>query len=1148
MDNGSLDKPVKTSLWRRLGLLLLLLIALLGVVYTLGGFILLPRLARDALVNYVQESVARELRVHDIEFNPFTFAASLNGVELREGDGTLLLSLQSLSAELQIRDLIEGNLILNDVGLQDPWVHLQIDRDGNLNLARLVEDVGAGETEQQNATGEKSALPFLVKHFQLHNGVFKVTDLTGSKPASAYLAPINLEVNELSNRPEAKAHVNLTAVTSGGGSLHWKGALSLQPLASRGQMKLDGIRLLTAWEFLQDELNIEPPQGSIDLETNYSFSQSQTGPTLVVDNIGIQLSNLMLKLKGAANPLAKVAIISMTDAEFDLDGSQLSIGELRVADGALNVSREKRLFDWEKVISKRVDEVPTKVAQENAVKAGPDWKAEIKRLTVENVGLAFVDGDLSRPVVSRAGSAGLSFKAQAQQSNGRLDATLSEIELQLMDYSMRHQSAPVALLELKQVELHQGRLDLLSQTVAIGRIEINEGATRVVREKNGQLEWQSVWKLKRADIQKIETQLQKSEKPWLITAPSVLLKKFNIALSDRTNETAAELNLTPVDLELTGISSALDKPIGVDLAIAVKQGGKLTVKGEVNAAMPSAVLDIDVKALSLLPLRPYLQPVANIKLGSGYLSTRGQLNYATDQQDSLTYNGYVRIDKLLITEPNTDETLLGWKLFDAAELALSLKPDSLHVKEILLSEPAGKFVVNKDFSTNWQQIVKSEQKAETAGSSKAATAAFPISVERLQLDAGKLDFADLSLPLPFSSKIHELSGAIVGISTKPGAKANSDLKGRVDEFGSATIKGEIALFDPLLFTDMGVAFSNLNMVNLTPYTAKFAGYEIDSGKLSLDLHYKINGKKLQGNNQIILNKLKLGEKVESPDAIDAPLELAIALMQDSKGVIDLGLPIQGDLDDPEFSYGHLVFKAIGNIITKIVTAPFSILGALLGVQGDNLDSVVFEPGSAILAPPEQEKLRSVAKLLGERPKLALEIQGVYDEKSDGEALRERAVRASIGKRLGRKSVPGKAPDPISLTDEKTRTAVEALFTKRFSAAELARLKKPVKSRKVVAGSRGDANPADTEKGAGRNPVRSQPEDLYQKLYRRLVEKQPIGATVLKKLAQARGQAIVREAKNAGKLPDARIRLLEPTSVTLSEAGKVISKLNLGVGK
>src|SRR4029077_14477171 len=190
------------------------------------------------------------------------------------------------------------------------------------------------------------------------------------------------------------------------------------------------------------------------------------------------------------------------------------------------------------------------------------------------------------------------------------------------------------------------------------------------------------------------------------------------------------------------------------------------------------------------------------------------------------------------------------------------------------------------------------------------------------------------------------------------------------------------------------------MVPASPYSMKFAGYKIAEGKISLDLQYKVRNSQLEGTNQIVIDKLTLGERVESPDALKLPLELAIAILKDSDGRIDLGVPVSGNTNDPQFSYGAVIWKAIGNVLTKIVTAPFRALGGMFGMSGEKLEAIDFDPGSDRLLPPEREKLKQVAQVLSKRPQLKLSVPGQYSEAADGAALKSRAVRVEIARRTG----------------------------------------------------------------------------------------------------------------------------------------------------
>ncbi len=215
----------------------------------------------------------------------------------------------------------------------------------------------------------------------------------------------------------------------------------------------------------------------------------------------------------------------------------------------------------------------------------------------------------------------------------------------------------------------------------------------------------------------------------------------------------------------------------------------------------------------------------------------------------------------------------------------------------------------------------------------------------------------------------------------------------VNQYGSAKLKGSFNAAAIEKFTDINLLFRNIDLVNMSPYSGKFIGQRIANGKLFLDLNYDIVDSQMVGENSIIVKKLELGEAVESKDALNLPLGLAIALLEDSDGIIDLELPVSGDMNNPEFSYGHIIFQAFINLITKAVTAPFSFLGSMLGIDGAALEYIEFEPGRSAILPPEQEKLDSLAKALIKRPKLTLVLHGSYHEHDDVKALKEAKLLA-----------------------------------------------------------------------------------------------------------------------------------------------------------
>jgi hypothetical protein len=513
----------------------------------------------------------------------------------------------------------------------------------------------------------------------------------------------------------------------------------------------------------------------------------------------------------------------------------------------------------------------------------------------------------------------------------------------------------------------------------------------------------------------------------------------------------------------------------------------------------------------------------------------------------LRASGQARLDNLRIDEAKGGERLVGWKSLAVNGIRLSLAPDELTVEEARVAGLDAKVVVFKDRTVNLIQAVSrdgaaaaapEQPKPEPAREAAAeAEPAFPVTVGRVAFEGGTVDFADLSLVLPFSAKIRELAGAVQGISTDRNSQASVRLEGRVDEYGLARAEGSLRPFRPKAFMDLTVSFRNVDMPPLSAYSATFAGRRIASGRLALDLRYKIDNGALAGDNRVVLEKFTLGERVEAPGALNLPLDLAVALLTDGDGRIELAVPVSGNVDDPKFSYGQVIWGAVGNLISRIVTAPFRALAALFGGGSGGADkdmeNIAFDAGRAMLLPPEREKLGRLAEGLGKRPQLHVVAEGQYGP-ADRAALRQREVEAAVAAKLGRTSAEGGVPDAVNVTDAKTQRALEALFVERQSEQALA------------------AFAAETEKARGKPVARvnaalallgraSADREFYEGLLKRLVEIAPVPDALLAKLAGARAEAVTEHLTTTLKVPAARV---SARSSTASGAAQV--KLALDV--
>jgi hypothetical protein len=402
-----------------------------------------------------------------------------------------------------------------------------------------------------------------------------------------------------------------------------------------------------------------------------------------------------------------------------------------------------------------------------------------------------------------------------------------------------------------------------------------------------------------------------------------------------------------------------------------------------------------------------------------------------------------------------------------------------------------------------------------------------------------MHFADLSLVLPFATRIHGLGGVVAGLGSDAGTRANVKLDGRVDEFGQVKVEGALSAFQPKVFTDLAVIFRNVPMSTLSPYSATFAGRRIRSGTMDLDLEYKIERSALLGENKVVLRQLQLGERVESPGVTRLPLDLAIAILSDSEGRIDIALPVRGNVDHPEFSYGHLIWQALVSVVTRVVTAPFRALGGLFGGgDAERLQSVAFEAGSDVVQPPEREKLKRVAEVLAKRPRLKLTVRGGYDVKLDGEAMRSRRVRQELAQRLGVTLRPGEDPGPVAYDQAKTQRALETLLSDRAGGKALEEFQSSYE--------KSSGNKAERV-----NPVlalvnRASPDRaFYEAMFRRLVEIAPLTEAEVVALGRRRAEATARALKESAGAEASRVDVGDTEAAGRAERNAVPTRLELG---
>ena len=526
-------------------------------------------------------------------------------------------------------------------------------------------------------------------------------------------------------------------------------------------------------------------------------------------------------------------------------------------------------------------------------------------------------------------------------------------------------------------------------TVTLGKLSLINPTVHMSLEKS--YEPDLVRWFKPSSTQKKNNSKDDNATAWNFVLQNLLIEKGIVELID-TNARRSKTTLSDIALKVDNLSNDTNRSISYDLMMQLDKS-PLALKGTFHPKQEKLETTLMTKALPLTKLQPYLETYTPLTLTKGLLSTKATLTLSLQKTVSLLFKGDVTIDALTFQD-TFKKPLVSWDVLSLDEVIFNTTPSSLQIKKITLTKPYINLDIHKDKRTNFTDIIKPSS-ASTAASTSSKEEEMEIRIGDVTLKNGSANFKDASLPIPFATLIHNLNGTFSTLDTKNTKPSVLKLEGKVDKYGYAKISGSLLPFDFKDRANLKILFKNIDMPSLTPYSGKFIGYAIQKGKLSMDLSYKIKKGLMEGDNKINLDSLTLGDKIESEDATNLPLGLGIAILKDSKGQIDIDLPVSGDLNDPDFKYGALVWKAIGNLLGSILTSPFSLIGSILGIETETLKSVDFSAGDFELIASEEEKIEQYKQILEKKPELKLSITPSYNEALDTAGLQERAVDANI---------------------------------------------------------------------------------------------------------------------------------------------------------
>jgi len=637
-----------------------------------------------------------------------------------------------------------------------------------------------------------------------------------------------------------------------------------------------------------------------------------------------------------------------------------------------------------------------------------------------------------------------------------LDASQSPPAMRLVDLALDARGAEIVdrasgdtAIAVRALLTGGGTYDFTRSTLDLGRVRAEGARVRVAMRADGQLDL-AAWAAPAGGAPAATTTpggpaaataaapaAPDSAPPLVTSFANATLAGLSLEFEDRRLEPPARVGLRAGQGTIAHFSTAPDSAFELSLACSLGARGSATAKGAVTPSAPWADLSLDVKGLDLRALEPYLQAFARLDLVRGTADASGRLlfNRFGAPGPLVRFTGAASSNDFAAVDRKVGGELLAWKRLAFDRLEYDALPGRIAVRTITATQPYVRMVIAPDRTTNFQatQVPPDSVPAAFRPAEGAAADTMPVRIGRVRVVDGSMYFADLSLTPNFATGVQQMNGEITDLSSAQAASAAIQVEGKVDAYAPARIAGTINPLNGRARTDVSVTFENIELTTFTPYSGKFMGYRIEKGKLDLDLRYRIENRQLDATNKVLVRQLTLGEKVASPDATKLPVKFAIALLKDREGNIQLNLPVKGDLDDPKFSVVPLVMKVLVGLVTRAVTSPFALFGAVFGGGGDEVaPAIAFRYGSAELDTTATRLLEAVRQGLAERPGLRLEIEEPAEAPRDSLALHARAYAALLG------AVAGAAVTPSPAQLEAARALAPARFEPAAWVAQLTR--------------------------------------------------------------------------------------------------------------
>ena len=997
-----MDKKKKIALITGICVVSLLLI------YTLLGFFGLPYAIKNIAPKYLKDYNAT-LFVSDAKFNPFTFELNATNAELNTTSP--LFSTKQIDLKLKPFSIFKKLVEIDIFRLDEPKVKITRDKKANFNFSNFISDDNA--TSDDKST---SSINFALNNAKIIKGSFSYSDQNLTKPFNVSFDDINYELSSLNTKKNSAGSHIFDSNSSLAHKIDLNGDIKLNPLKIEGNVSIKDFSIKpVAISFIDnDTLNLK--NAIINLKINYALKADENATRINLKDGFLNVKGLSLdeganelslgelelpkfdldsKIADKTEAALNLSAINLNDISFK-NAITASVKSLNLNEISLlaNLNEKSELNATAKLKSVgantlKIDEADRNLANLkdiNASNLNINLANNKTALTLEKIALNGINAPLSKSANANVASAGVTNTSFTMDGNKSL-ASLDELNIKNIGLKAKNKEiASVADVAIKSISFDLLKMALVVENASINRAkfssELSENGLSAVNELGFGEQSAKATKVAK-HTKKVEKKAENKsaskskENEFKFDVKNISVNNADIALTHLFEGEKIAHKFDNLFVKVANLSSDFSKPFDAKVAMKSSQKLNLDVDSKIKIEPLEVSAKIKLNDTNLPKYFAYAKPFLEADLASGQLESSAEISYAKD----IRADAKVSIKDIRLNGKKT-EKLIAFKSLDLEKI--SFAKNDLAISGVSLNSPFIKAHLSKERKFNLSQIVKEDKnKAKTEAKPESKKAAskkddeLKFSVKNFSLKNGEVDFSDASLFMPFATTISKLNGKLTDIDKK--RPSSGEFQGVVGKNGFAQITAKLFPFELKQNTDIKLDFKDIDLTDITPYSGQFVGYKIKKGKLNLNLNYSVVDSKLNGSNFINFDSLTLGEKVDSKDAVNLPLSLAISILSDQNNQINIDLPVEGNLDDPDFKYGGVIWAAVKKLFADITLAPFRFLGNALGLGSKDLSSIDFLAGSSELISSEAPKIADFIKLTGSKPKMKLSITPTYSK-------------------------------------------------------------------------------------------------------------------------------------------------------------------------